>query len=58
MAAPARVCERGETVRFGDGRRGGVGVGLAVVVVREVVEGLDCVGCVGVKRDTIVGSGI
>ena len=40
LAAPASVAKSSEGLAFGRRRRCGIGVGLFVVMMREVVEGL------------------
>ena len=38
---------------FGRGGWGCIGVGFLVVVVREVIEGLESVGCIGMVGDAV-----
>ena len=49
LSSPARIAVPGELVAFGQRRRRCVGVGLLVVVVREVVESLEGVIREGVE---------
>ena len=56
MATPAGIAKGSEGLAFGRRRRCGVGEGLFVVMMREVVERLDGGARVGVEGDSILAS--
>ena len=56
LATPAGIAKGSEGLAFGRRRRCGVGEGLFVVMMREVVECLDGGARVGVEGDSILAS--
>ena len=58
LTPPASVTKGSEIGTITWSRRGSVGVGLFVVVVGEVIEGLDGVASVGVKRYAIISRAV